>query len=395
MDQRFWLCAAVLGSVAGVILLILTGSGGMIDLRVYRMGGSVLLQGNSLYDAHLPGSGLPFTYPPFAAVTMVPLAALPWVLAKLAWTVGSVLCLVAIWRCSLTTRMRWSSTAAVLALTAGSFVLEPVWQTIQFGQINLVLMAMILLDLVGSDQRRTRGVWVGIAAGLKLTPIIFLGFLLVTGQWRALRNAVLGLLATVVVGFALVPYQSWDYWTRVVADAERVGGLAYTANQSVMGFVYRLGKDASYVKPTWFVLSSLIALTVLWLARGLWRQHERVGAVAVTALAGLFASPVSWSHHWVWVIPLGVTLVTTTWRRTASPRATVATGAVWFGLFVITPIWWVPNEKDRELHWNLGQSVLGNAYLLAAVLVAAWLIYDRFAPARSAEAEDVMHAARR
>jgi alpha-1,2-mannosyltransferase len=156
-------------AIVGCAVLVAIGAwigslfGGMIDLRVYRMGGSVLLHGQSLYDAKLPGgSGLPFTYPPFAAIAMVPLAAVPWAVALVAWTTLSVLCITALWRTSLT-KTFWSfvtqrkRTAVLVALTILSLLLEPVWQTIQFGQINLLLTAMILLDLVRPNDTRLQG----------------------------------------------------------------------------------------------------------------------------------------------------------------------------------------------------------------------------------------------
>ncbi|MFG1624697.1 glycosyltransferase 87 family protein [Kribbella sp. NPDC049227] len=345
---------------------------GMIDLRVYRMGGSVLLHGDALYDAQLPGSGLPFTYPPFAAIAMVPLAAVPWGVALVVWTTISVLCITLLWRTSLT-KTFWSfvtqrkRTAVLAALTVLSLLLEPVWQTLQFGQINLLLTAMILLDLVRPAGARLRGFWLGVAIGVKLTPLPFLALLIVTKQWRALRNAVFGLLATMAIGFAIVPHQSWRYWTDVILDANRVGGLAYTGNQSFNGFLHRLGNDASWVQPTWFVLSAVFGLLVLWLSRRYWLADERVTAISVMALAVLYASPVSWSHHWVWIIPLGVSLIRAVNRVWGLNPAVVA-GVLWYGLFVLRSIWWVPYRDDRELNWTFWQSIPGNSHLILGLL---------------------------
>jgi alpha-1,2-mannosyltransferase len=375
-DPR-WIALAVLGCAAFVALGAWAYGlfDGMIDLRVYRMGGSVLLDRASLYDAQLPGSGLPFTYPPFAAIAMVPLAAVPWGVALVVWTTISVLCIAAIWRAALPggawsllpATWRGRRLAVLAGLTLASLLLEPVWQTIQFGQINLLLTAMILLDLVRPENARWRGFWVGVTIGVKLTPLPFLAFLLVTKQWRAFRNALLGLLATMAIGFAVVPNQSWEYWTVVVRNANRVGGLAYTANQSFMGFLSRLGDDASWIQPVWFVLSAIFGLLVLWLARRYWLADERVTAISVTALAVLYASPVSWSHHWVWIIPLGISLIRAVDRRWGR-RAAVATAVLWYGLFVLRSIWWVPYRDDRELSWSFWQSIPGNSHLILGMV---------------------------
>ncbi|TDO51383.1 alpha-1,2-mannosyltransferase [Kribbella sp. VKM Ac-2527] len=356
--------------------------GGMIDLRVYRMGGSVLLDRADLYDAQLPGSGLPFTYPPFAAIAMVPLAAVPWGVALVVWTTISVLSIGAIWRSSLPASawnllpVDWRERRLVVlaALSLASLLLEPVWQTIQFGQINLLLTAMILLDLVRSKDARLRGFWLGVTIGVKLTPLPFLAFLLITKQWKAFRNAVLGLLTTMAVGFAVVPNQSWEYWTVVIRNANRVGGLAYTANQSFTGFLHRLGDEASWVQPAWFVLSAVFGMLVLWLARRYWLADERVAGLSVMALAVLYASPVSWSHHWVWIIPLGVSLIRAVDREWGR-RAAAITGAAWYFLFVLRSIWWVPYRDDRELTWTFWQSIPGNSHLILGLLAFAILAY--------------------
>ncbi|MEU4393504.1 glycosyltransferase 87 family protein [Kribbella sp. NPDC023855] len=358
---------------------------GMIDLRVYRMGGSVLLDRASLYDAQLPGSGLPFTYPPFAAIAMVPLAAVPWSVALVLWTTISVLCIALIWRAALPAEAwnllpdRWRDRriAVLAALTAGSLLLEPVWQTIQFGQINLLLTAMILLDLVRPADARWRGFWVGVTIGVKLTPLPFLAFLLITKQWKAFRNAVLGLVATMAIGFAVVPNQSWEYWTVVIRNANRVGGLAYTANQSFMGFLSRLGDEATWVEPAWFLLSAIFGLLVLWLARRYWLADEGVTAISVMALAVLYASPVSWSHHWVWIIPLGISLIRAVHREWGT-RLAVITGVLWYGLFVLRSIWWVPFRDDRELSWTFWQSIPGNSHLILGMLAFLTLAYTSY-----------------
>ena len=375
---------AVLGCAALVALGAWAYSlfDGMIDLRVYRMGGSVLLDRASLYDAQLAGSGLPFTYPPFAAIAMVPLAAVPWGVALVVWTTISVLCIAAIWRISLPgsawallpENLRDRRLVVLAALTAASLLLEPVWQTIQFGQINLLLTAMILLDLVRPAGAKWRGFWVGVAIGVKLTPLPFLAFLLITKQWRAFRNGVLGLLATMAIGFAVVPNQSWEYWTVVIRNANRVGGLAYTANQSFRGFLSRLGDDAGWVGPVWFLLSAIFGLLVLWLARRYWFADERVTAISVMALAVLYASPVSWSHHWVWIIPLGISLIRAVDRQWGR-RVAVVTGVLWYFLFVLRSIWWVPYRDDRELSWTFWQSIPGNSHLILGLLAFIVLAY--------------------
>jgi alpha-1,2-mannosyltransferase len=122
------------------------------------------------------------------------------------------------------------------------------------------------------------------------------------------------------------------------------------------------------------LLSAVFGLLVLWLARRLWLADERVSAISVMALAVLYASPVSWSHHWVWIIPLGISLVRAVYRQWGA-RPAVITAVLWFGLFALRSIWWVPYRDDRELSWTFWQSIPGNAHLILGMIAFLLLAY--------------------
>jgi alpha-1,2-mannosyltransferase len=336
----------------------------MVDLKVYRLGGSTLLdQASALYDVRLAGTPLPFTYPPFAAVVMVPFALVPWPVAVVAWTLLTIVALVAVWRLSVQL-----PTALMVTVVAASLLLEPVRETLGFGQINLMLCALILYDVLQVKHSR-RGVWIGVAAGIKLTPLVFFGLLVVTRQWKALAYATAGFAATALIGFAVAPGAATQYWTSLVSDATRVGGLAFASNQSWNGLLVRLRGDLDGGGPLWLVLVALTALGGLALCRVLWDRGERLAAVSLCGLVGLLCSPVSWSHHWVWCIPLGVALL-----RHLTGRAKVAVGILWFLVFAVAPIWWPPNHENRELQWSFPEQLAGNAYLTAAASVVAFLV---------------------
>lgn len=323
-----------------------------IDLAVYRAGGLRLLDALPLYEQSW--GDLPFTYPPFAALLMVPLALLPGWAAALAMPALSCLALVLLWRCCGTTG------AALVVLAPLSLLLEPVWMTLLFGQVNLLLAAMLLADLAVRDHR-WRGLLTGVAAGVKLTPLVFVGYLAVTGQWRALRRCLLAFAGTVATGFVLAPGDSWRFWTRVLADAERVGTPWYATNQSVMGVLSRLGGDADWVRPAWFVLASAVVLGCLWLARRLWLRGEVLAAVSATGLAGVLASPVSWSHHWVWAVPLAVAL-----HRVRGAAVT----AGWLVPFLLAPFLSLPRGGELEHAWTW-QHLPGDAYVWSGLV---WLV---------------------
>lgn len=364
--RLLWVLAGVVCFAASIILPMLWQHS-LVDLKVYRLGGSTLLDDRSaLYDARL--AGLPFTYPPFAALVMVPFALVPWPVAVTLWTLGTVASLAVVWRFCLG---RSVSSALLLAVVAGSLLLEPVRETLGFGQINLMLCALILYDVLDVRHAR-RGIWIGLAAGIKLTPLVFLGLLLVTRQWRALIYASAGFAISVLLGFLVAPHAATEYWTSLVSDTTRIGGLPFASNQSWNAFLIRLTGDLDGGGPVWLALVAITVLGGLWLTRSLWLRGDRLASVSVCALVGLLCSPVSWSHHWVWAIPLGVSLV-----AAVGPRWRVVLGVLWFGLFALGPIWWPPNHDNRELDWSLGDQFLGNAYLIAALLAVAVLVVSR------------------
>ena len=374
--RLWWLAVGVCVVVGALLPLVWMHTGA--DLKVYRLGGAAILADPStLYEARLRYISMPFTYPLFGGLVMVPVSLLPWPLAYGASIVVSLVALVAIWRLSLRNHLDVlrkyfgrPHPAVLVALVAASLLIEPVRETLSYGQINLILCAVILYDVLVVKRSR-RGIWIGLAAGIKLTPLVFFGLLLVTKQWRALAHASAAFLGTMLIGFLLAPRTALDYWTHMVSDTGRIGGLAYSGNQSWNGFLIRVTGDLAGGGRLWQVFVVLTVMGGLWLTRVLWLRGEQLASVSVCALVGLLCSPVSWSHHWVWCLPLGISLLTAT---KVGHRYPVAVSATWFGLFMLAPIWWPPRRGNLELTWNLPEHLAGNAYLwlslAAAVLLA-------------------------
>lgn len=334
--------------------------GGFVDLAVYRFGGIAVLDGPRLYAEGTPGTGLPFTYPPFAALIMVPFAVVPFALLVAAWNAASVVVLGLVVDRFASRSVPVTPTALVV-LTAAALAFEPVWSSLAFGQVNLFLLALVAFDLLRSD-RRHAGWMIGIAAGLKLTPLLFLVFLVLIGRFRAARTGALAFLATIGVGFVLAPGASWNYWTSLLWDAGRVGGIAYSGNQSVLGVLYRLlGEEPDTL--LWFLIAGSLAGLTLLVAALTWHRGRPELAVCTAALAMLIASPISWSHHWVWAVPLVLAL----W-----PVSRVAAGLT-TALFASSVIWVPPRTGMRELSWTPVEQVYGNSYLIAAVLLTAYV----------------------
>ncbi|QSR27240.1 hypothetical protein CFH99_16590 [Nocardioides aromaticivorans] len=340
-----------------------------IDLRVYELGASALF-GGDLYGVRFHVADLPFTYPPFAAVLMLPLAVLPIWLSALLWAVACVVVLAFV--VDLVLRSCGAAPTGLLlpAAVAVALAAEPVWSTFSFGQVNLFLMAAILADVLRPDRRRA-GWLVGVVAGIKLTPLFFVAFLVVIGRRRAAGTAVASFAGTVLVGAVAAPGASWAYWTDVLWDPGRVGGVEYAGNQSVLGILSRLlGHEA----PTslWLLVAGTTAVVALASAALLWRSESpaaRPLAACTAAYGMLLASPISWDHHWVWLVPTVIAL----WHS-GLPRARPVAGVVAAVAFS-RAIWWSPFRHGREYGWSLAEGIAGNAYVLTALglLVAcAW-----------------------
>ena len=295
------------------------------DLRVYRAGAQTILDGHPLYGAPVLW-GLEFTYPPFSAIVFIPFALMGQTAANIVWWSAIVVALIAVIALSFKSlgyrldRRMW---VLILLLTVCSTALEPVRTTIWLGQINVFLMALVLIDLILLDMirpnSRLRGIGVGLAAGLKLTPAFFVVYLLAIRRWRAAVTAVITFLGTVALGYLVVGKDAHTYWMEDVFGAGRIGRVDSPANQSVNGFIsqllayYDVRRFAEplrgipvYSAPAWlWVPFALVAAGLgIWAAVVAHRRGRELLAVCIVGMTASTVSPFSWGHHWVWFVPL-------------------------------------------------------------------------------------------
>ncbi|MBF6165351.1 DUF2029 domain-containing protein [Streptomyces gardneri] len=378
-----WLIAAIaLFAVSVLVSLLVHWWHGYIDLQVYRNGARVWLDGGDLYGPMPPveGIGLPFTYPPLAALFFAPLALMPLVVAEVLVVVTSVASLgISLWLVLALPRPELSR-PAVLTLVVGAVAVaqffEPIRQTFGFGQINLVLMAAITLDCLVRKPFWPRGMLIGIAVSVKLIPAGYLLYFLLRKDWKAAGTLVISAIAAVGLGFLLFPGDSVNYWFHTLADTGRIGPPYFAGNQSIKGMAFRLGVDDTVATVLWIALSALaVALAAVWMRR-LIDAGATVAALLVNAAVVLLVSPVSWSHHWVWIAPALVVTADLVVRGARSPRVIGAVAAATV-LFLIGPHWLLPHSRDRELEWSWWQQIIGSSYVLAtfAVLVVAVVTY--------------------
>jgi alpha-1,2-mannosyltransferase len=355
-----------------------------IDLGVYRFGGRTWLRGGDLYGQVLVTGGLrlPFTYPPIAAVVLAPLALLPMTAAGAVLTVGSVVLAAVVLGVFL---RRLAGRAAGSLWAAGwllppALLLEPVRSTLAYGQINIVLMALVTLDCLTAEPRWPRGALTGLAAALKLTPAAFVLFFLLRRDYRAAATAAVSFAAVTAAGFVLAGPDSVRYWTAIVFQTGRIGGSAAATNQSIQAVLARAGLDPHTLPgaAAWLMLSAVVVVAAYRGVRYALAASQDCLALSLNAFAALLISPVSWSHHWVWCVPGLLTLADLGRRHHHRLAGVVAAGGL--VLFAAGPQWWLGKFAGPELRWTAWQQAIGSSYVFFAVLVLLLAACGRLTP---------------
>jgi len=371
--RRVAIVVALAVVVAG-FLAVAAERHGFFDLKVYY--GAMhhwLRDGGELYDHMKPFSQYGFTYPPFAALVMSPMAVLPWHLAIVVSVTLAVVtsALVLWWLVDPISRRegwtRWFAFAVAACLVAAY---EPMRETVNFGQVNTLLLVLVAADLLwliaaGSPVpprwRRFAGVGVGLATAIKLTPGIFIVYLLVTRRWRAAVTAAGTATVATLVAAAVAPDASREFWTQALWNTDRVGALDFVSNQSLRGVVARIDP----LHPSTVAWLVLVLVTLIWWA---WRCRRAVAAgdeatgLALTGVVGCLVSPVTWVHHLVWLLPALILLVDNGLaapRDSRRRRALLGFAVVGY-LLLISRLVWIWRESDAA---NVAGFVGSNAYV--------------------------------
>lgn len=376
----------------------------MNDFEVYYYGGSRVLQtGESgVNELYAPRDGLPFTYPPFAALLFALLATLSIGASSLIFITTALAgaAVVSAWLARHYFGLQrwkdafadWRFRAVALAGTAAILLLGPWRDTFDFGQINIILMGLILADFAlhgksrAGELRWPAGLLIGMAAGIKLTPLAFGLYFLVRRDFKALGWMAAGFFGSIALSWAVLPHASVTFWTKILPDTGRIGGPGYVDNLSVKGLLLHLGMpDSGVTSAVWLVLSlalvAVAALVIKWAVEA----DENFVAVSATAVLMLLISPVSWSHHWVW---MAVALPSMAFALHRIPSKDgrmrlagwiiVAASAV---AFYLTPKYLAVMAgahewgKDPQTQWQLAVSSLG--VVCGIAMLAYWALAYR------------------
>ena len=371
------LAASVAARLAWTYLL--PNGANFVDLHVYIGGAAALDHPGTLYSyvyaEQTPDFPLPFTYPPFAALVFYPLHLLPFGLVAFCWQVGIVAALYGVVRVS----QRLLGVAAgdghrtAMLWTAVAIWIEPLRSTFDYGQVNVILVLGVLYAAY-SSRWWLSGLLVGLAAGVKLTPAVTGLYFLGMRRWGAVIFSAVIFLATVGLSIAVIGQQARYYFIELLGDASRIGPIGTSFNQSWRGGISRiLGHDAGYGP---LVLAAIAVTAVLallaWRALGADGDRDRLGSLLVVQLFGLLISPISWTHHWVWLVPLMIWLIHGPWRMRPAARLL---GWGWLALTVIGVPWLLsfaqPTIWQISRPWYLAWA--GLIYIVATLVTLGWI----------------------
>jgi alpha-1,2-mannosyltransferase len=394
-----------------------------VDLKVYTDGGRIVRHLAPWYRAYRraplydwPGyENLKFTYPPFAAITFTVLTLASFVtVVKISVVVNIVALVGTIWMTfgGLGYRRGLVRLGATLLLAAPLLWTEPVQRVLYLGQIEIVLMALVIWDQVQPDRRWWKGAGIGIAAGIKLVPLVFIPYLLLTRRYRQAAVATGTFVLTILVGFAFLPADSRKWWFGgLFLQGGRTGFVGWEGNQSLQAIITRLTGSVAGAQPIWLVAALAAGIVGIVCAAILDRAGHRMVGLLTCALTGLLVSPISWDHHWVWIVPGTVAAVVYAVRaRRLAVRLAGAglaagimlvfgawPGSLWgnpddLGTFSKGLIWAPPNTNpetyyrlgDRpwyiEYHWRGLQLLTGNLYILAGIGLFVLLVMLALGP---------------
>lgn len=357
----------------------------MIDLDVYRRAAEDLLAGRDFYAT--PYGKLPWIYPPFAAFLAVPCGVVPLAVAQFAWLFLNVTVLMGILY-----RLGFGGWRLSLLTTAAVWLVEPVRETLGFGQLGIILVGAAVLDSAPGRRLLGRRIlpegWlVGLATAVKLTPATVAAYNFFSGRRKPGLMAFAWFCGATALTWLLLPGASRTYWLGLVGGNSGINsGIEFKTNQSVMGVWARLFGELSRGG---LVISAIVALVGIAAAVAMHKAGEATLAICLAGFTSLLASPISWSHHYVWVVPLAAVLL----RRPHLPQPLRLLGLFYCIWTAYAPFKQLPGGEGVERTYPPLHQVVDNIGVVAGVaLLVMGLLYGLRGAraARSTDAPDVV-----
>jgi alpha-1,2-mannosyltransferase len=372
---KTWVVYLVIALLAGAnfacLSTLLIGHSYPCDFEVYRLAGHSIVHGDGIYDTLTTGCHLKFTYTPFAAVIFAPFS----FLGPAAFAVWTALSLIALWR--VVTLLLSRSAVRISGVSVPQLAalimllvlpLEPFVKTLWYGQVNVLLMWLIVESFFG-PAKRYNPVFLAIATAMKITPAVFALLFITVRTNRDRLLLLLTGLTTVALGIVIEPHQAINYWTKLLFNADRVGPTEYVYNQSINGMLWRIFGDGG-LRTLWLILVIVILVSGFVVAHIMWRSNQQVWAVGVIGLTTLLISPISWSHHYVVILIVLIALLQDAKRQLTSGILALGTYAIMLAANVVFKR--VPHTKHAEFNLHGWQVVASNQYVILALVLLAY-----------------------
>jgi alpha-1,2-mannosyltransferase len=343
-----------------------------IDLQVYVYAVKDMLAGKDIFATTIPIWSLYFIYPPIAAILMTPLAFGPYVFWQVVWTAGLV------WAQQSVLKRCGAPRGWKLGLLGIAVVLavEPIRTTLGYGQVNTMLMALVVADLLPDPPEHRRripqGILIGLAAAIKLTPALFVIFMFLIGKRRAAITAIISFAVFTGIGAILLFRETVVFFGGLSGGDTRTASPLYTGNQSLLGVFFRLGDSSRTTALVGLAVAGVLAVLGCLVAAYWWRNEEKVFAVAIVGLTTCLASPLSWTHHYVWILPMGMAVLSP-----GVPRWARYVGGLWvIWVCACLPLAVLPYAGDRERLFDFLQQLVANLGPMLGVTLLVGLAWQ-------------------
>ena len=349
-----------------------------IDLQVYVYAVKDMLAGKDIFATTTPFWNLYFIYPPIAAILMTPLAFGPYALWQVVWTGGLVWAQQSVLkRCGAPRGWKLGLIGIAVLLAV-----EPIRTTLGYGQVNTILMALVIADLLpdapGERRRIPQGTLIGLAAAIKLTPALFVIFAFLIGKTRVAITAMISFAVFTGIGAILLFRETLVFFGGLSGGDTRTASPLYTGNQSLLGVFFRLGDSSRVTALVGLAVSVVLAVLGCLVAAHWWRHDEKVFAVAIVGLTTCLASPLSWTHHYVWILPLGMAVLSP-----GVPRWARYLGGFWVvWVCVCLPLAVLPYGGGRERQFDFLQQLVANLGPIIGVILVVGLAWQLVAAPR-------------
>ena len=350
-----------------------------IDLQVYVYAVKDMLAGKDIFATTTPFWDLYFIYPPIAAILMTPLAFGPYIFWQVVWTAGLVWAQQSVLkRCGAPRGWKLGLLGIAVLLAV-----EPIRTTLGYGQVNTILMALVIADLLPDPPERQRripqGILIGLAAAIKLTPALFVIFMLLIGKRRAAITAIISFAVFTGIGAILLFRETVVFFSGLSGGDTRTASPLYTGNQSLLGVFFRLGDSSRITTLLGLAVAGVLAVLGCLVAAYWWRSNEKVFAVAIVGLTTCLASPLSWTHHYVWILPMAMAVLSP-----GVPRWARYVGGFWVvWVCVCLPLAVLPYGGGRERQFDFLQQLVANLGPMLGVILLVGLAWQLIVAARA------------